>query len=279
MPLSPSLLALTLAVSGLAVGLRMTRTGLRAVRLRKALRARAAGSVGDTGLVTVRGRVALEGPSFSPLSGRPCAGFVLEARGEGTRVGGRVSELRPFRVVGEGIVARVTEEGADLSTAVTAERTLAPGDPLPERLRTLLASSPELRWLLDRRVTLRLVERAVLLGSEVRVTAMARPAEVSRVHAVAAGGMDTLELAATGTDGGAFAITERGETVETPARSLWLEATEPFGRVLISDRDPAAQELAPSLTDRVLAVAGPVIVLAAFLALLRIATPAFGWGV
>ncbi|MFM8559680.1 MAG: hypothetical protein ACKOC6_08805 [bacterium] len=257
----------------------MTRTGLRAVRLRKALRAHAAGAVGDTGLVTVRGRVALEGPSFTPLSGRPCAGFVLEARGEGTRVGGRVGELRPFRVVGVGLTARVAEEDADLVTAVTAERTLAPGDPLPERLRTLLASSPELRWLLDRRVPLRLVERAVLLGSEVCVTAMARPAAATRAHAVAAHEMETVELAATGTDGAAFAVPAGGESLGLPVRSVWLEAADPFGRVLVSDRAPSARDRAPSLTDRVLAVAGPVLVLASILALLQIATPAFGWRV
>src|SRR5439155_1244062 len=121
------------AAAGVVIGAPLFAWGLRALRLRHALAGLSERSLDSStaGLALVHGRVSLEGPLFAPLSGKPCAGFSLEVRGAGMRVGGVVHELRPFRLTSGGVSARVVPERAEWRGAVTCERTLAASETPP----------------------------------------------------------------------------------------------------------------------------------------------------
>lgn len=268
-PLPPTFVTFALAAGSVVAGAPLFATGRRALRLRQALVGlhEAPLSADAAGLVAVRGRVALEGPMFAPLSGRACAGFTLEVAGDRMRVGAVLHELRPFRLLGESASARVVAEHARLGTAITAERLLAAGEALPQRLAELLGSSPEVRWLLDRRVPLRLVERALEAGAEVVVTGMARPAFATVAT------VERVTLAATGTDGGGWAdVTSHVVTANTEP-SLWIEAGEPLERLEITPSAPTAAQLAAPRWQVLLVLAGPLLALAGLLALAQLAAP------
>lgn len=268
-PLPPTFVTFALAAGSVVAGAPLFATGRRALRLRQALVGlhEASLSADAAGLVAVRGRVALEGPMFAPLSGRACAGFTLEVAGDRMRVGAVLHELRPFRLLGESASARVVAEHARLGTAITAERLLAAGEALPQRLAELLGSSPEVRWLLDRRVPLRLVERALEAGAEVVVTGMARPAFATVAT------VERVTLAATGTDGGGWAdVTSHVVTANTEP-SLWIEAGEPLERLEITPSAPTAAQLAAPRWQVLLVLAGPLLALAGLLALAQLAAP------
>jgi hypothetical protein len=149
------------------------------------------------GMVRARGRVVLDGPLFAPLSGQPCAGFVLSVRGSGSAVTGVVRDLRQFRLEGEAASALVSPMNAEWHLPETGRRIVAPDEKLPERLSTLLDSRAEIRWLRERGVALEVVERALCAGAEVSVLAVAQTERAETV-------IVEEELAATGTDG-AFA--------------------------------------------------------------------------
>jgi hypothetical protein len=260
------------AAGCVVAGAPLFASGLRAFRLRHALAflTQHPLQADSAGLVLVRGRVSLEGPLFAPLSGKPCAGYTLEASGEGTRVGGVVHELRPFRLTSGGVTARVVPEQVRWQGAVTSERKLNPSEQLPERLAELLDRSVEVRWLLNRRVPLRLVERALEVGAEVFVTGVARgAATVSMVESV--------ELAATGTDGPQFDYSPSpGGEVADPGSAhpgLWIEAEEPLERVLVTHEAPAIDALVPPAWRLTLLVLGPALTLAGLLYLARAAVP------
>jgi hypothetical protein len=207
---------------------------------------------------------------FAPLSGKPCAGFTLEVSGEGMRIGGALHELRPFRLTSGGVSARVFPEQVRWRGAVTAERKVDPTEQLPERLVELLDRSVEVRWLVNRRVPLRLVERALEVGSEVFVTGVARgAATVSMVESV--------ELAATGTDGPQFDYSpSQGGDAADPGSAhpgLWIEAEEPLERVLVTHEPPAIDALVPPAWRLTLLVLGPALTLAGLIYLARAAVP------
>lgn len=274
-PLPPTFVTFALAAGSVVAGAPLFATGRRALRLRHALASLREVALGpeSTGLVAVRGRVALEGPMFAPLSGRPCAGFSLEVAGDRMRVGAVLHELRPFRLLGESASARVVAEHARLGTAVTAEKLLAAGEALPQRLAELLGRSPEVRWLLDRRVPLRLVERALEVGAEVVVTGMARPAFAAGTAFASMASVQTVQLAATGTDGGGWAdVSEQSVTANTEP-SVWIESGEPLERLEIASAAPTAAQLAAPRWHIALVVAGPLLALAGVLALAQLAAP------
>src|SRR6185369_2764407 len=116
--------------------------------------------------------------------------------------------------------AFVSPDGAQWRAPVTGERTLGVAEPPPERLSKLLETNAEIRWLRDRRVPLRIVERALESGSEVIVLALARS---ERAQA----GTETVELAATGTDDGLATTLTSGDGVAEP--QLWLVGDEGVG--------------------------------------------------
>ena len=264
-PLPITALGLLAATACVVAGGPMFAAGRRALRLRQLL-----GSLEEkplepdaSGWVLARGRVALASPMFAPLSGKPCAGYELDVCGERSRVGGIVAERRAFQLESGASSAFVSPDGARWRTPVTGERTLGVTDPLPERLGELLETSAEIRWLRDRRVPLRIVERALESGSEVTVLALAR---AERAEA----GTETVELAATGTDDGLATTLTSGDPAAAP--ELWLAGDEGAGPQVFSG-NPDLRALKPSLWRVALVGAGPALTLTGLLYLAWAATP------
>ena len=241
--------------------------GRRALRLRQAL-----GSLSEapltaeaSGWVLVRGRVALASPLFAPLSGKPCAGYELEVCGDRSRVGGTVAERRAFQLECGGPTAFVSPERAKWQLPVTADRTLSAGDPLPDRLVDLLESNAEIRWLRDRRAPLRILERALEIGAEITVLAVARAEHVAEAIEIA-------ELAATGTDDGLATTITAGDPAATA--ELWLVGDDRAGtgpRVFTSPPDVRA--LRPPWWRAALVAVGPALTLAGLCYLAYAASP------
>lgn len=259
------------AAGGVVAGAPLFASGLRAYRLRHALKrlVHRPLDASAAGLVLVSGRVSLEGPLFAPLSGKPCAGYTLEVSGEGTRVGNALHEVRPFRLTHEGVTARVVPERLQWQGAITSERTVAPTEQLSARLTQLLDSRAELRWLRSRRVPLRLVERALEVGSNVFVTGVARGVATRAM-------VESVELAATGTDGPLYDYAPSGAGAQGSDNAhpgLWIEADEPFERVLVTSEPPARDALEPPVWLLTLLVFGPMLTLTALLYLARAAAP------
>lgn len=276
-PLPPSFILFALAAGSAVAGAPLFAAGRRALRVRRALASLEEVPLDEraAGLVAVRGVVALESPLFAPLSGSPCAGFTLEVAGEWTRIGAVLHELRPFRLKGEDCVARVVAERAHLTTMITSERVLAPGEALPERLAALLAGSAEVRWLLDRRVPIRVVERALEVGASIVVTGFARPALVSQAGTATVASAETVELAATGTDGAGWgpALVSSATSVAVREPALWLEAGELLDPLEVSATAPSAARLAPPLWHVALVLAGPLLTITGLLLLAHLAAP------
>jgi hypothetical protein len=260
-----------LVAGGLVVaGAPLFAMGRRALVLRRVLGSLAERPLGRdlSGWVHVRGRVALLSPLFAPLTGRPCAGFQLEVSGENSRVGGMVSDWRPFRLEHEGASAFVSSEGAAWQAPVTGERSLPASEPLPERLAELLASRPETRWLRDRRATLHVVERALEAGAEVSVLGLAR-------HEGVTARAEKVRLAATGTDDGlTMEVHASHDRRVSAAAELWIGSGEdvmPGVHVFTSAAD--ASLLRPSRWRAALVGVGPLLTLVGLLYLARAAGP------
>ena len=258
---------LLVAAGCVAAGAPLFAMGRRALRLRGVF-----GSLVErplaadaSGWVQVSGRVALVSPLFAPLSGKRCAGFQLEVCGVQSRVGGVVSEQRPFRLDCGERSAQVSPDRAQWRLPVTAERTLGSEDALPERLAQLLESNAEIRWLRDRRVPLRIVERALESGATVTVMGVARE---ERVETLA----EHVELAATGTDDGVATTITEGDLVSTA--ELWLvgdDAAETGPRVFTDKPDTRA--LMPPAWLLGLVGLGPALTMLGLLYLVRAAGP------
>jgi hypothetical protein len=270
-PIPVTALGLLAATACVVAGGSLFAAGRRALRLRHAL-----GSLTETplsaaasGWVLVRGRVALESQLLAPISGKRCAGYELEICGERSRVGGIVVERRPFRLESGALSASVSPEQAQWRMPVTGESTLGVADALPERLTQVLdlafETNAEIRWLRDRRVPLRFVERALEAGSEVGVIAVAR-AEAADAR------IESDELAATGTDDGVATTVTSGDPQSS--HELWLVGDEQAhaGPVVFSGT-PDLRALRPSLWRVALVGAGPALTLSGLLYLARAASP------
>ena len=217
------------------------------------------------GVVRARGRVVLDGPLFAPLSGQPCAGYELYARGSGSAVGGVVRDLRQFRLEGELASALVSPMHSEWHLPVTGRRVLAAGEKLPERLRPLLESRAEIRWLMERGVALEVVERALCAGAEVSVLAVA---QTERAESV----MVEEELAATGTDG-AFAAPRLvpGPDPAGPQLKLVTNSDLERGHVFADPAD--ARHDGPPAWQVMLLFVGPALSFAGLLYLAQLAEP------
>ncbi len=239
------------AVGAIVAGAPLFSDGLRALRLRRRLRRLRAASAGGEGFRHLEGTVALESPLFAPLSARPCASFRLELRAEGAPIARTVGDERSFRLVTPEGLAHVEADGVRWDLPRTAERELAAGDLLTGTLTRLLERAPEaLAW---RRAggRLRLVERALVAGSACHVVGHARSvrAEVARA------GVETV-LLRTGTDDVpepvSFAPPDSGP-------ELWVGPDGLVDFTLVSDREPAAGDLAVSRWRTLGLLAGPVL--------------------
>jgi len=264
-PLPVTALGLLAATACVVAGGPVFMAGRRALQLRRVLHVMQETPLAAdaAGWVLVRGRVALASPMFAPISGKRCAGYELEVCGERSRVGGSVAERRPFRLESGEHAAFVSPEGALWRTPVTGERTVDVADPLLERLSGLFETNAEIRWLRDRRVPLRVVERALEGGSEVTVLALARS---ERVAAVA----ETVELAATGTDDGLATTLTSSDGAAEP--ELWLVGEEGAGPLVFSGA-PDLRALRPPLWRVALLGAGPALTISGLLYLARAAGP------
>ena len=230
---SPTPAGCVLAAAFVVAGAPLFSAGLRAHRLRRHLLRLAERPLAEvpTGFVQVRGRVALDGPLVGPLSGRPCAGFVLEVR-RGETVVAAIPERRMFRLVSGEATARVMGGEGSWTLATTAEREIRPGDALTENLTALVARAPEVGLLRGTGTTLTLVERSLAVGQECFVIGQAhhaRPFELPQA----------VELGRTGTDAASVATGARSLPREP---DLWIGSGGHLEFLRISDRalDPRA---------------------------------------
>lgn len=244
-----SVAGLWLAVAAVVASALWFADGLRSLRSRRAWRSSSPESLESDwlGLAEWHGRVELESPLFSPLSARPCAGFVLEVSGVHTRVGGAVSEARPFRLVCGGATARVEAEEVRWQLPVTAQRELAADAAMPERIRSLVESHAELRWLRAKGHALKLVERALLSGSSCHVMGARRTVRASLRRAV------PVQLR-TGTDAGVLELADIAESA--PGSRIVADST--LEQLVISDRPIDREVLAPHTLRATGTVFGPL---------------------
>lgn len=254
--LNPTAFGAAAAAFAVAGGAPLFGEGLRTVRLRAGLAKLVEQPLEDTatGLVSVRGRVALESPLFGPLSGLPCAGFVLEARAKGPRVIAAVEELRAFKLVGDGEVARVVATNGRWELEVSHERTFGPEESLSENLKALVAGSAEVQWLRRRGHSITLTERALLAGATCHVIGRAR-------HAQPFEAMAEVEMLRTGTDDGpGFATTASpASSAQRVEPDLWIDDGGNLELIHVSDRAPRPTALAPSPFFLIGLVIGPLI--------------------
>jgi hypothetical protein len=247
--------------------------GLRALRQRRALAGLRAGEDAPLreGAVTARGYVVLASPLFSPLSGRPCAGYVLEVGSALTRMVGRVSDTRAFRLATRDGLAEIDAAAGVWDLAVGTEREVGSVSELSENLRILLGSTPELRWLVAHGGPLVLRERALLAGSVALVLGVATSLAVP---AVAEAG----ELVRTGTDDGAWTVKAAAASAAPAAPAWGIGAGDLFERCIVSDGAPDSGRFAPPAWRLAGTVLGPALSLAGLLVLAEAAGRALDGG-
>lgn len=249
--LYPSAAGLSFAAAAVAAGAPLFSDGLRTLRLNRIFASLKESSLAGTpsGFVHVRGEVSLESPLFSPLSQEPCAGFRLEVRGVGTPVMRAADVYRPFRVGADGVTARVHVTHARWNLAETATRDVSPNEPLSQHLDALLASVPEALWLRRTGATLRLTERALMVGTQCHVVGYAR---MGRAHEAVV----ETELARTGTDDGVAVAVAASASTEPELR---IDSGEHLNFLLISDHAPDPARLAIARARTVGVVLGPTL--------------------
>ncbi|HTR97460.1 MAG TPA: GIDE domain-containing protein [Candidatus Acidoferrales bacterium] len=248
------------AVACVIVGGPWFADGLHALRQRRLLRSlrhREHESLRG-GFGAVRGAVDSERPIVAPLSGRACAGFVLEVRDDSGAHSARLLERHPFVLhTPEGDIA-VDARAAEWELAVGLERRVESVEELGVAVQRLLERSPELRWLKARGGPLRLTERVLPVGAEAFVLG-----ERARDAAVHAG----LEWARTGTDDVAVPLAGAFSP-------LWsVRPAGELGLCVVSDRAPSPERLAPPLWRAAGALLGPALALAGLLILAGAAAP------
>lgn len=263
-PISSGPSGAVVALACIVAGGPLFAAGLRAWRARFALdrlRADADGALAP-GLQLVHGPVALDGPMFAPLSGRPCAGFTLEVRDESGALAGTLHEGRAFTLRTFAGDVRV-EAGAEWRVAITDERTFGSGAELTERLSAMLAQVPELRWRMQRGRPLILMERALVAGRDAWVVGcLALEAPVYRAGA---------EVARTGT-GDEEPLPEGGD-------AEWCAGAGPeFDRAIVSDRRPEPRDLAPASWKVAGVALGPALALGGLLHLAQVLGTSMGGG-
>ncbi len=239
--------------------------GLRAVRHRRlfaALRRRREDGLRE-GLVLAHGRVELESPLFAPLSQRPCAGFVLEVRGEDGVLAGSVRETRAFRLACDQGDVSVDGDDDDWRLGIAQERRVDSAAGLSANVTALLDRTAELRWLKSRGGPLLLIERVLLAGSEGFAVGVAQ-----RVGVAIA---DTAVVARTGTD-------DAPVSMMTDVSAWRLVAPMALEHCVVSDREPEPMRLAPPRWRTLGALLGPALALVGLLELAHAAGRAMSGG-
>jgi hypothetical protein len=244
---------LVAATAALAAGAPLFSTGLRALRLGRALRRLRESGVSDlpTGFAHVVGAVALESPLFSPLSGTPCAAFRLDVIGQEGALSKPIDEVRPFRLIEEGHVARVSPEGARLGLSEHSRRSVGPGATLSEHLTELLQNVPEALWFRRSGGQLTLVEHALVPGVLCHVIGAVRRARAAEVAA-------QIEVLRTGT-GSVVTASATAAPLDEP--DLWIDAGDHHEFLLISDHAPRRSDMTVPGWRAAGVVAGPALAL------------------
>lgn len=293
--LEPTVSGAALAALAVAGGAPWFSDGLRALRLRRHLKRLNESRLEDspTGFIHTRGSVVLDGPLFSPLSSRPCAGFRLEVHGPGARTAAVIERRRSFRIVAGAISARVMAPQASWRLTETARREMASGEGLTENMAALLEDCPEAVWLRRQDRPLVLVEHALFAGSECHVVGQAR---VARPHEMAVEieavrtGTDDAEVRAAGGSAakpnaaagatvrgaganaepprtrGPFGVERRSPGRQFPGEAdLWIDGGGHIDFVLVSDRPPIPAAIALPAWRTIGVLLGPALSLAALL--------------
>lgn len=227
--LQPTVAGAFFAALAVAGGAPLFGDGLRTFRLRRRLTRLRERPLDQepTGFVHTRGRVVLDSPLFSPLSGRPCAGFRLDVRGGGMARAAAVEQRRPFRIASGETSARVLAAGGRWRLSQTASREFTADEKLSENLAALLQGCSEVAWLRRQRLPVLITERALFAGAEAHVVGCARKARPYEVH-------PEVELLRTGTD----------DIIQlSPGRAVKLAAVDPepeptHGTALDTDAPP-----------------------------------------
>ena len=218
--LQPTVAGAALAALAVAGGAPLFGDGLRTFRLRRQFAKLSERPLEEepTGFIHTRGRVVLDSPLFSPLSGKPCAGFRLDVRGGGLGRAGAVEERRPFRIVSGETSARVLAGAGRWLLSETARREFGPDENVSENLGALLQGCPEVAWLRRQRLPILLTERALFAGSEGHVVGYARHARPYEVP-------PEMELLRTGTDDAVQLSAGRAAPVVEPD-TAWTEGSD-----------------------------------------------------
>ncbi|HKQ56357.1 MAG TPA: hypothetical protein VJY35_00700 [Candidatus Eisenbacteria bacterium] len=303
----PSITGAALAALAVAGGAPLFSDGLRTLRLRRQFERLSERPLDEapTGFIHTRGKVILDSPLFSPLSGKPCAGFRLEVRGGAIRRAAAVEERRPFRIASGETTARVLAGGGRWLLSETERREFGPDDTMSENLCALLRRCPEVAWLQRQRLPMTLTERALFAGAESHIVGYARqsrpyemPPEmemartgtddvVQPVAGRAAVALATVDIepaesrpsgagngstgSADGTQpakrgGGPFGIERRTPGRPFPGEvDLWVDGGGLLDFVLVSDAPPQRRELAMSKWRTLGLLLGPALSMAGLL--------------
>jgi hypothetical protein len=255
--LEPTVAGAALAALAVAGGGPIFSDGLRTLRLNRRMARLSELPLADapSGFVHTRGRVVLDSPLFSPLSGQACAGFRLEVKCGGARAAAAVEERRPFRIVSGEVSARVMGSRGRWQIAETARREVGAGEKLSDSLTALLRRSAEASWMRRQGLPVTLIERALSAGAECHVVGHARHARPYELPA-------EMELARTGTDdaarlgveqgavaarrpsGGPLGIERRRPGRPFPAEvDVWVDGGGHLDFVWVSDSPPKRGEI------------------------------------
>jgi hypothetical protein len=244
----PTPAGVALAALAVVLGAPVFAEGLRVARLIGSLRRLAKHSLGEApgGLAHVAGRVTLESPLFSPLSGNACAAYRLEVTGQNGAVSCSTSELRPFRILDGNVVGRVRPDRGELDIAVTGTRDVRAEEQLSENLASILGRMPEAQWLRRTGGTLRITEYALVAGSFCHVVGHVRRGREAVLR--------EEELAATGTDG----ATVSSVTSVSAEPEVWIDDGDSARFLIVADHAPEDRQLQVPRWRALGLVAGPV---------------------
>jgi hypothetical protein len=237
--LQPTIAGAAFAALAVAGGAPLFSDGLRAFRLRRQFERLSEQPLDQepVGFIHTRGRVLLDSPLFSPLSGRPCAGYRLEVQGSGVSKSTVIEERRSFRLVSGETSARIMAGAGRWDLAETGRREIGPDETVSENLGALLSRSADVLLLKHRGVPIVLTEHALLAGAETHVVGQvrhARPFELPPEMELMRTGTDDVVQTVSGTPRAAIELVP--EPVATPPAdsgaaegSLPPKSTGPFG--------------------------------------------------
>jgi hypothetical protein len=294
--LQPTIAGAAFAALAVAGGAPWFSDGLRTFRLRRQFRGLSERPLDEApvGFVHTRGKVLLDSPLFSPLTGKPCAGYRLELQGGTTGRTAVAEERRPFRIVSGDTSARVMAGNARWVVSETGRREIEPDEPLSENLEALLKRCAEFAVLRQRHIPMVLTERALFSGAESHVVGYVRHARPYELP-------PELELMRTGTDDVVAMVSGRGQEavdydadayepepepeVARPPRTsgpfgierrspgrpfpgdvdLWVDGGGLLDFVFISDGPPAGHDLVVSRWRQLGLMLGPALSLSGLL--------------